>query len=84
MPRNSNKRPLCIDLPPDLDTELRTFCDERRTSLTSEICMAIRRHLDRPPPFPDRLPEAPKRPVGRPRKTVGKVGIDPPADSGQN
>ena len=66
------KKILYVEIPPDVDDGIRALARERGESLTDAVVMAIRRHLMYPPPPPEEvippMPDAPKRPVGRPRK----------------
>lgn len=43
-------RALYVELPADLDERLRTFCDQVGKKVADQVRVAIRRHLDYPPP----------------------------------
>jgi hypothetical protein len=44
------KKALYVELPDQLDGELRTYCDRRGVRIADEVRLAIRRHLANPPP----------------------------------
>ncbi len=52
------KKGLYIELPTDLDEQLRAYCEERGGKIAEEVRLAIRRHLANPPPLAE-LPPLP-------------------------
>jgi hypothetical protein len=44
------KKALYVELPDEIDAELRAYCDRHGLKLADEVRLAIRRHLANPPP----------------------------------
>jgi hypothetical protein len=59
------KKALYVELPNDLDSAIRSYCEQRGLKLADEIRLAIRRHLANPPQ-PTELPPLPPMTVPAP------------------
>jgi hypothetical protein len=64
------KKGVYVELPEELDAAFRRYCEERGAKLADEIRMAIRRHLQNPPPA--EVPPLPPVTVEKPAKVKPK------------
>lgn len=67
------KRALYVELPEDLDTQLRDHCRAGGYGVADEVRMAIRRHLAHPP---DRSPSPLPPEIGPARASGGTTSSD--------
>jgi hypothetical protein len=84
MPMPTQPRPgkkgLYVELPNDLDTALRSYCEQRGLKLADEVRLAIRRHLANPPK-PAEVPPLP--PISAPEPTAEQKPAPKPKGKGK-
>lgn len=71
------KKGLYVELPTDLDEQLRTYCEKWGLKIADEVRLAIRRHLQNPPPQAE-VPPLPPVPAPRPAGGEGSESTAKP------
>lgn len=66
------KKGLYVELPEELDTAFRSYCEGRGVKIADELRLAIRRHMANPPPISEPPPLPPLAPPEPVPKKVGK------------